>query len=207
MTGQLALDFLSDPSLYEERLVFNMPSPDPMTPTLTIRRCAIAAMELKKTPLAGLDESSPAVCDLKARLRATMESFIWQGYRHFYTSATQGIELWAAEIVIELREQYPGIALEMVIPYDAHSSKWPADIRARYDAVHRQADIVTIIRHDYQKGAIFARNRYLLDQCHLLVTALVPAAGSGTEKLAVQAAWRGKQVCRVPIIRPLRNAA
>ena len=197
MTGQLTLDFLSDPTLYEERLVFNMPSPDPMTPTL------IAAMELKKTPLAGLDESSPAVCDLKARLRATMESFIWQGYRHFYTSATQGIELWAAEIVIELREQYPGIALEMVIPYDAHSSKWPA----RYDAVHRQADIVTIIRHDYQKGAIFARNRYLLDQCHLLVTAFVPDAGSGTEKLAVQAAWRGKQVCRVPIIRPLRNAA
>ena len=41
MTGQLALDFLSDPSLYEERLVFHMPSPDPMTPTLTIRRCAV----------------------------------------------------------------------------------------------------------------------------------------------------------------------
>ena len=84
MAGQLTLDFLSDPTLYEERLVFNMPSPDPMTPTLAVRRCAIAAMELKKTPLAGLDEDPPAVCDLKARLRATMESFIWQGYRHFY---------------------------------------------------------------------------------------------------------------------------
>ena len=64
MTGQLALDFLTDPTVYEERLVFNVPMPDPMTPTLTIRRCAIAAMELKKTPFAGLNESSPAVCDL-----------------------------------------------------------------------------------------------------------------------------------------------
>lgn len=207
MTGQLALDFLTDPTLYEERLVFNVPMPDPMTPTLTIRRCGIAAMELKKTPLTGLDEDSPAVCDLKTRLHATLESFIWQGYRHFYTSATQGIELWAAEIILELREQYPGVALEMVIPYDSHARKWPKELQERYDVVRQQADIVTFISYSYQKGAIFARNRYLLENCHVLLAAYMPGLASGTEKLTQQARWRGHQVCTIPIVRPALQAA
>ena len=207
MTGQLSMDLISDPALYAERLVFNAPTPDPEMPTLPIRRCAFTAMELKKSPIAGQDESGTEAQDLKKRLHDTLEACIRMGYRHFFTSATQGIELWAAEMVLSLRDQNPGIVLELVIPYDTHSNKWSDETRERYMAVREQADIVTTISHAYEKGAIFARNRYLMENCQLFLTVYIPEAETATEKLAKRASWNGKQVCNVPVIRPNRRVA
>ena len=206
MSRQLMMDPYSDPSLYDERQVYRLPQPDPCAPTLPIRRLGIVAMELKKTPLntaaRGLrvDEGDAKVSNLKKRLRDTLEAFIWMGYRHFFTSATQGVELWAAETVLDLQELYPGIALELVAPSDRHADKWQPDMRDRYLEVKARADILTIIHHEYVKGAIFARNRYLMDSCQSIITAYIPEMNSATEQFSRRARWNGKQVCELPLL-------
>jgi len=213
MNAQLGIDLYSNPALYEERLVYQAPQPDPLTPTLSIRRLGIVAMELKKTPFNSaarglhVDERSAAVLDIKKRIEATLESFIWQGYRHFITSATQGVELWAAEAVLKLKDSYPGIALEIVVPYDKHSAKWIEELQERYGRVIAQADIVTTIHHDYTKGVIFSRNKYLLDMCHVLIGAFIPDQGSATEQLIRRAKWNGKQICQIPLVTSGKEAA
>ena len=110
------------------------------------------------------------------------------------------MELWAAEIILDLQKQYPGIALELVAPYDRHADKWLPDMRDRYLEVKARADILTVIHHEYTRGAIFARNRYLMDCCQTIVTAYIPDMNSATELFSRRARWNGKQVCELPLI-------
>ena len=51
------------------------------------------------------------------------------------------MDMFAAEIVQELKEKYPGIVLEMVSPFDGQVDKWQTEYRERHDrlfSVHRK---------------------------------------------------------------------
>lgn len=81
------------------------------------------------------------------------------------------MDMFAAEVVIELKEKYPWILLEMVSPFDAQAVKWPPELRARHDRLFELADITTATGHAYTKGAMFSRNRYLVANADLLLAA------------------------------------
>ena len=149
-----------------------------------------------------MDETTTDIIDLKERIHATIEALIWAGYTRFLTSATRGIELWAAEAVLDLEVEYPEVTLEVVVPYTGHSKKWAAPIKERYDEVLAKADTVTHLNHETSKGAVFTRNHYLLDNCSSMITAYYE--GSMTETLTGRARRYGKQVVRIPF---MKNAA
>ncbi len=161
-------------------------------------KCAILACELKKTLLPA-DEFSPEISDLKKRLSDTLEALFLQGVDTYLTSATRGIELWAAEAVLDLQETYPDIKLEIVVPYDKHSAKWDAATRSRYRDVLACADRVDYTSHDYTPGAISKRNRYLMENCSYFIG--VFTEGTATEKTIRSARWNGKVVARLPLQR------
>ena len=77
------------------------------------RRCAFTGYRPQKMPF-GYDESDPRCVEFKAKLRETIESLIGEGYAHFLSGGAQGMDQFAAEIVVELKEKYPWILLEMV---------------------------------------------------------------------------------------------
>ena len=196
---------MSESRLFADQVIRSQESCGRAAGLQSIHRCAIVTAELKKTPfntapggLAVCEEESD-VMDLKKRLHNTLEALILQDFRHFLTSATQGIELWAAEELIKLREQYHDVILEIVIPYDKHSGKWQQQYQERYRILCEQADIVTTLSHSYNKGAIFARNRYLMAFCSTMLFAYTE--GTATERLAQQARWAGKQAIRLPLVR------
>ena len=66
-------------------------------------RCAFTGYRPQKMPF-GLDESDPRCVDFKARLRETIEGLIGQRYAHFISGGAMGMDTYAAEIVLELKE-------------------------------------------------------------------------------------------------------
>ena len=92
------------------------------------RRCAFTGYRPQKMPF-GYDESDPRCLEFKAKLRETIEALIGEGYAHFLSGGAQGMDQFAAEIVVELKEKYPWIILEMVSPFDGQAAKWPASSR------------------------------------------------------------------------------
>ena len=50
----------------------------------------------------------------------------------------QGVDMYAAEIVLELKKQDPQITLECAIPYERQAVRWPEALRNRY-FFHRRA--------------------------------------------------------------------
>ena len=79
------------------------------------------------------------------------------------------MDMFAAEAVLELKEKYPWIILEMVSPFDAQAGRWNDEYRMRHDRLFASADIVTATGHEYTKSCMFRRNRYMVDNADLLL--------------------------------------
>ncbi len=55
---------------------------------------------------------------------------------HFISGMAQGVTcIAAAEIVLELKKQYPQITLECAIPYERQAVRWPEALRNRYFSI------------------------------------------------------------------------
>ena len=95
------------------------------------RRVAFTGYRPQKMPF-GFDESDPRCVDFKKRLHDTIESLIWQGYQHFISGGAMGMDMFAAETVLELKKEYPEILLEMVSPFDEQAAKWAPEYQKRH---------------------------------------------------------------------------
>ena len=132
------------------------------------RRCAFTGYRPAKLPF-GYDEKCPLALDFRKRLRETIEFLILQGYRHFISGGAQGMDIMAAETVLDLQKRYPDVTLEMAIPFEGQAGRWPESYRARWQRCVESADVVTVLSHEYTKSCLFARNRYLVTQANLLL--------------------------------------
>lgn len=182
-----------------ENIIRHRPTPDPEHPERKILRLAFTGYRPQKMPF-GFNEQDARCIDFKNRLRNTIESFIWQGYRHFISGGALGMDMFAAEIVQELKEKYPGIVLEMVSPFDGQADKWQVAYRERHDRLFSQADLVTVTGHEYTKSCMFNRNRYMVNNADMLLAAFDGKPG-GTEMTIRYARQQGIQVCCIkPVI-------
>ena len=92
-------------------------------------RCAFTGYRPQKMPF-GFDETDPRCVDFKSRLQDSIEALIGEGYAHFISGGAMGMDIFAAEIVLSLKEKYPWIILEMVSPFDGQADKWSAEYQA-----------------------------------------------------------------------------
>ena len=168
----------------------------------TLKRCAFTGYRPAKMPF-GYNEDNPSCVALKKELYQMIENLIGQGYAHFLSGGAMATDTWAAEAVLDLREKYPWIVLEMVSPFDGQADRWSADYQARHDHLFEEADIVTIISHEYTKSCMFRRNRYLLENADLLL-AVFDGQPGGTAMTVQYAQDLGLQV---QCVRPSRLSA
>lgn len=169
----------------------------------TGRRCAFTGYRPLKMPF-GYDEDCPLALDFKRRLHDTIEVLILQGYRHMISGGAQGMDIMAAEAVLDLQKDYPDVTLEIAVPFEAQAAKWAADYRARWQACIDQADVVTVLSHAYTKGCLFARNRYLVTQADLLLACYDGQEG-GTKHTVEYAKQNGCRVCLIPPVKQPRR--
>lgn len=134
----------------------------------TYKRCAFTGYRPTKLPF-GDNESDPRCVELKGRLRNTIVELIGKGYAHFLSGGAQATDIFAAEAVLDLKQDFPWILLEMVIPFDGQAGRWDDAYKARHARLLAEADIVTVISHTYTKSCFFIRNRYLVTNCDTLV--------------------------------------
>lgn len=105
-------------------------------------------------------EQLPAI---KRHLNAAVISLIHSGVRYFGAGGALGFDTLAARTVLELREEYPGIQLILVLPCADQSSRWgEADIRI-YEEIKARADRAVCLAERYYRGCMHRRNRYLVE--------------------------------------------
>lgn len=124
---------------------------------------------------------------LKEKLRALLIALIEKrGYTHFISGMALGVDLYAAQIVLELKQRYPQITLECVRPCAAQAERWPAAEQALYNRILSACDRQLLLQAEYTKDCMQKRNRYMVDHadCVLAVWNGTPSGTGSTIRYA-----------------------
>ena len=102
-------------------------------------------------------------------LREKINTCISEGYTRFLSGVARGIDLWAAQTVLELRERYPAIRLELVLPCPSQPDRWQAQDVAVYKEIRALADEVHYVSGTYFTGVLQLRNRKLVENAAVCI--------------------------------------
>lgn len=131
--------------------------------------CCYTGHRPKKFPFQ-YNERHPDCIKLKSFIKAETEKTIQRGYDLFVSGMAIGVDIWAAEAVLELKETYPHIRLEAAIPCLHQERTWPESSQQRYRSIISQADIVHYVsREAYQPYLMIQRDKYMVDKSSLLI--------------------------------------
>ncbi|KIL48019.1 DUF1273 domain-containing protein [Jeotgalibacillus campisalis] len=96
-------------------------------------------------------QSDPAVSIIKKALKQQILANIEEGLEWILVSGQLGVEMWAAEVVIELKEQYPELKLAILTAFEQHEEKWNESNQEMYQQIVLNADFVdSISKKPYQ---------------------------------------------------------
>ena len=116
---------------------------------------------------------------MQSLLYSEIRTAILDGADTFYAGTARGVDLWAAEMVLHFRRQFPGLKLICVLPYAQQGAHLSGTARYRFKTVLNAAEQVVCICESYQKDCFARRNRYMVSHSQRLI-ALVADMHSGT---------------------------
>ena len=108
--------------------------------------------------------------EVKLWLEAQIEQAIADGYDTFITGCTQGVEIWAGQIIVEKRLENPALHLIAASPNDYSFGKdWDLDWRRSHSEIVRCADIIQPVGDHHQGDSIQARNIWMVDHSSRMI--------------------------------------
>jgi uncharacterized phage-like protein YoqJ len=110
----------------------------------------------------GFDEQDPRCLRIKAQILDQTRRAAGEGYRVFVSGMALGVDLWAAEAVLALREDMPEVRLVCVLPCATQAARWASELRARHARILERCDEKVVLRLRYDRGCMFARNREMV---------------------------------------------
>lgn len=103
------------------------------------------------------------------------------GTRTFISGMAQGVDTWAAEIVLEFRAAGASVKLVCTVPFPGQERRWSAEAQDRYRRILEQADEVKILfPHLKPRAALLARNRWMVDRSDAVI-AIWNGSSGGTK--------------------------
>jgi len=147
----------------------------------------------------GEDERDPRCIQIKAELTRALERAYGLGYRHFISGMARGGDLYFAEAVLELREQYPDVLLECARPCETQSSRWPREEQRRYEAILDRCNYETMVQHVYDRGCMMRRNRYIVDHSSRIIALYDGVPKGGTAQTLAYALRKGLETDIIPL--------
>lgn len=157
------------------------------------KTCAFTGHRPQKLPF-GLNEEGARCTALKEELRKQIINLIEdENVTHFISGMALGVDLVAAEIVLDLKVSYPGITLESAIPCETQAVKWTVSQRERYYDIAARCDKETMLQSHYTPDCMDKRNRYMVDHSDFILT-VWNGKPSGTGRTVTYARGKNRTV-------------
>lgn len=137
----------------------------------------------------GMPESD-VIFGLKEEIRTA----IADGFQTFISGMARGVDLWAAEVVLALRDEGAAVRLICASAYRGFESHWSREWQERYRRVMKQADLVRFICPGYSEDCFQRRNQWMVDHSARVI-AVYNGQPSGTRN-TIEYARR----CGVPVV-------
>lgn len=156
---------------------------------LRLHRCCFTGHRPEKlnTPEATIIEA----------LRGEVEAAIEDGFVTFITGMARGVDIWAAEIVLELRESGRPIRLICASPFKGFEARWSSDWQRRYQAILEASDLARFICPRYSANCFQRRNEWMVDHSSRVI-AVYNGHPSGTRNTVEYARRLNIHVAVIP---------
>ena len=158
--------------------------------------CAFTGHRPEKLPCGG-DEISSGVMTLKTYLRRAIEQAIADGYTTFISGMSRGVDMWAAEIVLDLQKPHPFINLHAAVPCKTQCGAWACADIDRYLAILKQAQSIHVLSPTYTPSCMHERNRYMVDHASCLIAVYDGTSPGGTANTVQYAQQQGIEIQRI----------
>ena len=133
---------------------------------------------------------------VKQYLSEEIKKAIDDGFITFLCGMARGVDIWAAEIVLDLKKKGAPIHLICCIPYDDFEIRWSEEWQNKYHTILKEADIVTFTSHKYYNGCLQVRNVYMVDHAARLIAVFNGESG-GTKNTIDYAKKHGVEIIQM----------
>ena len=140
------------------------------------------------------NEADPRCIALKETLAEQIATLAGAGVTEYFTGGADGVDCWAAEIVLSLREKNPALKLRCVLPHEGQADRWSSSARERYHSILKRADSVDYVSRQYYDGCMIDRNHRLVESAGLLLAVFNGVRRSGTGATVNYARKMGKEI-------------
>lgn len=103
-------------------------------------------------------ESDPRIEFIKAAIEKRLKEFIEEGLEWVIVSGQMGVEMWAAEVVQQLQENYP-IQLGIFPAFENQANRWPEVLQMKYEELIMTADFYKPLYAGDYRGPFQFQNR------------------------------------------------
>ncbi len=129
---------------------------------------------------------------IKKALVEEIERAIDDGFTTFISGMAQGVDIWAAEIILKLRKKY-NLKLICASPFEGFENSWSEEWKHAYREIIKNADLVKYICPRYSSRCFQIRNEWMVDHSALVI-AVWNGEPSGTKNTVVYAEKQGVEV-------------
>jgi len=133
--------------------------------------------------------------EVKKWLEERISKAIEDGYTDFITGMQRGVDLWAAEILLNLKNEGKTIRIIAACAFKGMEDQWDNRWKSRYNRVLKAADETYVIGSHPGRTAFFLRDEWMVDHASRLIAVFTGALG-GTKKTVDYAVEKGLEVDR-----------
>ena len=137
--------------------------------------------------------SEEIVIDLQRSLEKEIDPNDACGYLLFLCGWGRGFDMLAESTVLRIKQDYPQVRLEIIVPFRGQAKNWTKREQVQYDSILQKADRVVCLSELYDRGCMQVRNRYLVNQSSKCICYLEKNTG-GTKVYGGLCAFKNLQV-------------
>ena len=127
------------------------------------------------------NEEHRACLLIKESLAGQIDIMAANGVDTFITGMARGVDMWAAEAVLRLKEtRYAHLRLIAAVPYAGQDDRWSMADQFRYDGLLYRCTGIITLSSVYYRGCLLARNRFMVDNAHHLIAVYNGSDKGGT---------------------------
>jgi len=103
-------------------------------------------------------------------LANAVDTAIANGFVTFISGMARGVDIWAAEIVLDRKMNNPDIRLICALPYPDFERNWRDSWQQRYKEIIARADWVKTICPAFSMASYQRRNEWMVDHSALVIS-------------------------------------